>query len=74
MENKCSDSESFITQDDINNYESRCNEWISRMGRVALTVSTIDNVCSACRPYVYQKHSLPALYYNFELYNWILFK
>lgn len=48
MENKCSDSESFITQDDINNYESRCNEWISRMGRVALTVSTIDNVCSAC--------------------------
>lgn len=48
MENKCSDSESFITQDDINNYESRCNEWTSRMGRVALTVSTIDNVCSAC--------------------------
>lgn len=46
MENKCSDSESFITQDDINNYESRCNEWISRMGRVALTVSTIDNVCT----------------------------
>lgn len=48
MENKCSDSESFITQDDINNYESGCNEWISRMGRVALTVSTIDNVCSDC--------------------------
>lgn len=47
MENKCSDSESFITQDDINNYESGCNECISRMGRVALTVSTIDNVCSA---------------------------